>query len=100
MHVPAQDLRQDYLRHDKKFPHVWCPGCGNGIVMGSLLRAINALELTKEKLDEAVEKNAEIIVSACPACKLAFVDGIREHSHDIEVRDIHELIAMRLGVLE
>jgi 2-oxoglutarate ferredoxin oxidoreductase subunit beta len=40
----------DYLRHDKKFPHVWCPGCGNGIVMGSLIRAISKLELSKDEV--------------------------------------------------
>ena len=34
-------LIHKYLRHDKKFPHVWCPGCGNGIVMGALIRAID-----------------------------------------------------------
>ncbi|OKY75488.1 MAG: 2-oxoacid:ferredoxin oxidoreductase subunit beta [Desulfobulbaceae bacterium DB1] len=43
-------VRHDYLRHDKKFPHVWCPGCGNGIVLGSLIRAIAALELEKDDL--------------------------------------------------
>lgn len=50
MHVPAQELRKEYLRHDKKFPHVWCPGCGNGIVMGSLLRAISNLKLSKDEV--------------------------------------------------
>ncbi len=30
----------EYLRHHKKFPHVWCAGCGIGIVMGSILRAV------------------------------------------------------------
>lgn len=50
MHVPAQELRQEYLRHDKTFPHVWCPGCGNGIVMGSLLRAISSLSLNKDEV--------------------------------------------------
>lgn len=50
MHVPARELRQEYLRHDKKFPHVWCPGCGNGIVMGSLLRAISKLKLSKDEV--------------------------------------------------
>jgi len=34
-------LTHKYLRHDKKFPHIWCPGCGNGIVLGSLIRAID-----------------------------------------------------------
>jgi 2-oxoglutarate ferredoxin oxidoreductase subunit beta len=43
-------LRHKYLRHDKKFPHVWCPGCGNGIVLGALIRAIDRLGLTKDEL--------------------------------------------------
>jgi 2-oxoglutarate ferredoxin oxidoreductase subunit beta len=50
MPIPAKSLRQDYLRHDKKFPHVWCPGCGIGIVMGALLRAIIRLELSKDEV--------------------------------------------------
>lgn len=50
MPIPAKALRHDYLRHDKKFPHVWCPGCGIGIVMGSLLRAIINLELSKDEV--------------------------------------------------
>ncbi len=43
-------VRHEYLRHDKKFPHVWCPGCGNGIVLGSLIRAIDKLSLEKDEL--------------------------------------------------
>lgn len=50
MLITAQALRHDYLRHDKKFPHVWCPGCGNGIIMGSLLRAISNLALSKDEV--------------------------------------------------
>ena len=48
MPIPSQALRHKYLRHNKKFPHVWCPGCGNGIVMSALLRAICRLELAKD----------------------------------------------------
>jgi len=48
MPIPAQALRHKYLRHNKKFPHVWCPGCGNGIVMGALLRAISRLDIEKD----------------------------------------------------
>jgi len=43
-------LIHKYLRHDKKFPHVWCPGCGNGIVLGSLIRAIDKLGLEKDNI--------------------------------------------------
>ena len=46
----AEIIRKEYLRHDKKFPHVWCPGCGNGIVMGALLRAVNSLGLEKDEV--------------------------------------------------
>lgn len=48
MTVSAQAIRHEYLRHNKKFPHVWCPGCGNGIVMSALLRAIYRQQLNKD----------------------------------------------------
>ncbi|MBW2467110.1 MAG: 2-oxoacid:ferredoxin oxidoreductase subunit beta [Deltaproteobacteria bacterium] len=41
------ELRHKYLRHHKKFPHVWCPGCGNGIILGSFIRAVERLKLGK-----------------------------------------------------
>ncbi len=50
MTVTAQAIRHEYLRHNKKFPHVWCPGCGNGIVMAALLRAIYRMELSKDEI--------------------------------------------------
>jgi 2-oxoglutarate/2-oxoacid ferredoxin oxidoreductase subunit beta len=34
-----EQLTQDFLR-TKKLPHIWCPGCGNGIVTAALVRAI------------------------------------------------------------
>jgi 2-oxoglutarate ferredoxin oxidoreductase subunit beta len=39
-----------YLRHDKKFPHVWCSGCGNGILLGALIRAIDRTGYTKDEI--------------------------------------------------
>lgn len=30
---------QDYLRTNK-MPNIWCPGCGTGIVLGAVVRAI------------------------------------------------------------
>jgi len=40
----------NYLRTDKKFPPIWCPGCGHGIVMGCMLRAIDSIGLDKNKV--------------------------------------------------
>jgi len=38
-----------YLRLDK-FPLIWCSGCGDGIVLKSLLRAVHKLGLQKDQI--------------------------------------------------
>jgi 2-oxoglutarate ferredoxin oxidoreductase subunit beta len=43
-------LIHKYLRHEKKFPHVWCPGCGIGIMLGSLIRAIDRSGYEKDEI--------------------------------------------------
>lgn len=43
-------LIHKYLRHDKKFPHVWCPGCGIGIMLGALIRAIDRTGYSKDEI--------------------------------------------------
>jgi len=43
-------LIHKYLRHDKKFPHVWCPGCGIGIMLGALIRAIDYIGYEKDEI--------------------------------------------------
>jgi 2-oxoglutarate ferredoxin oxidoreductase subunit beta len=43
-------LIHKYLRHEKKFPHVWCPGCGNGIVLGALIRALDRTGFKKDEI--------------------------------------------------
>jgi 2-oxoglutarate/2-oxoacid ferredoxin oxidoreductase subunit beta len=39
---------KEYLRVDK-LPHIWCPGCGHGIVTSALLRAIHNVGLPRDK---------------------------------------------------
>jgi len=43
-------LIHKYLRHDKKFPNVWCPGCGIGIMLGALIRAIDRSGYEKDDI--------------------------------------------------
>ena len=42
--IKQKHIHNKYLRQKKKFPHVWCPGCSNGIVMGAIMRAVGELE--------------------------------------------------------
>lgn len=39
---------KEYLRNNK-LPHIWCPGCGNGIVLSALERALEAKGVDKDK---------------------------------------------------
>ncbi len=40
---------KNYIR-DKFFPHLWCPGCGHGIVLNNMLRAIEQLGMSKNEI--------------------------------------------------
>lgn len=43
-------MAYDYESHIRpgKLPHIWCPGCGHGIVMKGMIRAFDACGLKKE----------------------------------------------------
>ncbi|MCT4604952.1 MAG: 2-oxoacid:ferredoxin oxidoreductase subunit beta [Marinisporobacter sp.] len=45
----ASTLIQNNFRMDK-LPHIWCPGCGHGILMRSIAQAIENLGLDKDKV--------------------------------------------------
>ena len=40
---------EKYFRMNK-LPHIWCPGCGHGIILGSLIRAIDNLDLDQDNI--------------------------------------------------
>ena len=42
------DITQ-YFRKEM-FPHIWCPGCGIGIVLGAILREINSIGWEKDEI--------------------------------------------------
>lgn len=39
---------EKYFRQDR-LPHIWCPGCGNGIVLGAFARAMEELEVNRDE---------------------------------------------------
>lgn len=45
--APVTHLYQKYLRYDQ-LPHIWCPGCGNGIVTAALVRAIDGTQFKQK----------------------------------------------------
>lgn len=47
--MTSVDIVEKYLKTDR-LPHIWCAGCGNGIVTSALLRAIENVGLKKEDI--------------------------------------------------
>jgi len=46
-HEYESRVHERYLRHSKEFPNIWCAGCGIGIVLGAIIRAVDSLQLDK-----------------------------------------------------
>ena len=40
---------KNYLR-ERFFPHLWCPGCGHGMVLNGLLHAVEKLGMSKNEI--------------------------------------------------
>ena len=66
-------LVHKYLRHDKKFPHVWCPGCGNGIVLGAMIRGFHFRGPLEGK-EYNINESADLLYSF-------FLNGIKKERH-------------------
>jgi 2-oxoglutarate ferredoxin oxidoreductase subunit beta len=40
---------KDYIR-ERFFPHIWCPGCGHGTVLNSLIKTVSQLGMSKNEI--------------------------------------------------
>jgi Pyruvate:ferredoxin oxidoreductase and related 2-oxoacid:ferredoxin oxidoreductases, beta subunit len=44
-----EELIDQYFRPGR-LPHIWCPGCGHGVVTGCIVKAIDKLALSKDEV--------------------------------------------------
>jgi len=93
--MPNQEVF-NWLR-TRFFPHIWCPGCGHGIIMHSLLRALVNLE--KKKTQTVIASGigcSSRMVGYIDACtvhtthgrSLAFATGIKLANPELTVIDV------------
>lgn len=47
--MSMENLINKYFRPGR-LPHIWCPGCGNGVVTGTIVKAIDKLGLDKDNV--------------------------------------------------
>ena len=46
--MPSKLIHENFRM--ERLPHIWCPGCGHGIIMRAVVQAIENLKLDKEKV--------------------------------------------------
>ena len=47
--MSMEELIDQYFRPGR-LPHIWCPGCGHGVVTGCIVKAIDKLALSKDEV--------------------------------------------------
>lgn len=78
---------KDYIRR-RYFPHLWCAGCGHGIIMGNMIRAIEELGL---------EKNDVVVVSGI-GCSSRLPGYVDFHTmHTLHGRALAFALGVKLG---
>jgi len=78
---------KDYLRQ-RFFPHIWCPGCGHGIVMSGMIRAVEQMGL---------KKNEVVLVSGI-GCSSRIVGYLDFHTmHTLHGRALAFATGVKLG---
>ncbi len=75
------------MRRNRNF--AWCCGAGGGIKIGYPKWAI---EVSKERLEEAKETGATVISSTCPFCRTNLSDANENYNIELEVLDLMEII--------
>ncbi|NLA91801.1 MAG: 2-oxoacid:ferredoxin oxidoreductase subunit beta, partial [Synergistaceae bacterium] len=93
--MPSQEVF-NWLR-TRFFPHIWCPGCGHGIIMHSMLRALVALKLDKSQtvIASGIGCSSRMAgyIAACTmhtthGRSLAFATGIKLAKPELTVIDV------------
>ncbi len=83
--IPGLNLVE--MKRNRNF--AWCCGAGGGVKIGY---PEWALEISKERLDEAKETGATVITSTCPFCKTNLSDATAHYKFDFEVLDLMEIL--------
>jgi heterodisulfide reductase subunit D len=88
--IPGVEISEMEWTRDKSF----CCGAGGGL---KALSSDLAMSIARRRLDDALNRKAELVVSACPFCKHNLLDSANKYKLPIEVRDITEMVAENMG---
>jgi len=83
--IPGLNLVE--MKRNRNF--AWCCGAGGGVKIGY---PEWALEISKDRLEEAQETGATVITSTCPFCKTNLADATTHYKFDFQVLDLMEIL--------
>jgi len=69
--------------------NAWCCGAGGGVKIGD---PDWSLEISKERLQEAKQTGASLLISTCPFCKTNLIDANLKFNMKFKILDLIELI--------
>jgi len=75
------------MKRNRNF--AWCCGAGGGVKIGYPDWAV---DISKERLEEAKQTGASIITSTCPFCKTNLQDASDKYNFDFQVLDLMEIL--------
>ena len=73
----------------------WSYCCGSGSCLDHILPEM-AESIVKDRLDEAEDTGAEVLLTACPQCYMAFMKGAGRNKKKLPVKDIQVFLAESL----
>jgi Fe-S oxidoreductase len=91
--MPGLELVEMDRHHKRGF----CCGAGGGRMW---MEETLGTKINDNRAAQALEKDPEIAVTACPFCMVMFEDGMKFHNReeDVKVKDVVELVAGALEV--
>ena len=78
-----------FVEMERNRGNAWCCGAGGGVKIGYPDWAV---EVSKERLEEAKKTGAQIIASTCPFCKTNLKDANEKFEMGFEILDMVEII--------
>jgi heterodisulfide reductase subunit D len=91
--IPREVIKQipsiNFVEMKRNKQNAWCCGAGGGVKIGF---PEWALEISKDRIEEAKETGASLLVSVCPFCKTNLSDANKQFNMDIEILDLIELL--------
>jgi heterodisulfide reductase subunit D len=73
--------------------NAWCCGAGGGVKSGFRDWAV---EIASERINEAEDTGAELLISSCPFCKRNLEDAIKATGSKLKFADITDFVKERL----